>query len=53
MTQSEIDRYWSYTYLFDIVKNVCFVVALWIHKPRIRTNDIPFLDMDFNHTTNP
>jgi hypothetical protein len=51
MTQEEIDNYWYYTYLFDIVKNICIVIGFVIYKPKNRMDALPYLDMDLNHTT--
>ncbi len=52
MTQEELDDYWYYTYLFDIVKNICIVIGFIIYKPKNKMDSLPYLDMDLNHTTN-
>ncbi len=44
------DKYWVYTYLFDIIKNLLFVIAilLFVKQPKktsIKTT-IPYLDID-------
>ena len=54
MTQREIDTYWYYTYLFDIVKNCCFAVGFILYRqaPKAERPSMPFLDMDFKHSTN-
>jgi hypothetical protein len=52
MSKAEIDEYWYYTYLFDIVKNILIAIGLFVYKQKNRTEPLPFLDMDLNHSTN-
>lgn len=50
ISYSELDKYWVFTYVAEIIKNILIIVSLFIfssnyeQKPKMR-NDVPFLDM--------
>ena len=53
MSRAEFDRYWHYTYIAEILKNLLFVVALLKvsnikKKELIPQVGIPYLDIDMN-----
>jgi hypothetical protein len=49
MTPQQIDQFWFFTYLVEIVKNILFTVAIIIYcrKPVFKPKkvDIPYLDI--------
>ena len=49
VSKSEIEKYWYLTFIAETLKNILFVVALFMHKRKPTENttpkSIPFLDM--------
>lgn len=50
MTIAELQKYWYYSFLFDIVKNVLIAIGISVHRHKNRPDSIPYLDMDFSQT---
>ena len=52
MEPEQINKYWYFTFLADIIKNVCFSIAVIVYfknppieTPNHRTRSVPCLDM--------
>jgi hypothetical protein len=49
MDQSQVDQYYFLTYIGEIIKNVFFIVALFIFNRQKKTSkpqsSVPYLDM--------
>jgi hypothetical protein len=52
LTSAELDQYWSYSYLFDVIKNILMTVGLLIYKQKKGQKPMPYLDMDLKQTIN-
>ena len=52
MTAAELDEYWFYSYLFDIIKNILITVGLIIYKQKKGLKPMPYLDMDLKQPIN-
>jgi hypothetical protein len=52
MTSAELEQYWSYSYLFDVIKNILLTVGLLIYKQKEGLKAMPYLDMDLERTIN-
>jgi hypothetical protein len=50
LTKDEVARYWPYSYVFDMIKNLFFAIAIILfakqNKKRLTKISIPFLDID-------
>ncbi len=49
LTKAEKDKYWFYTYMFDIIKNLFFAIAILLFAKQPKTSvktTIPYLDID-------
>jgi hypothetical protein len=49
MTYLELDQYWFYSYIFDIIKNILITMGLLMYKQKQPVVS-PYLDMDINQT---
>ena len=52
MTSAELDKYWSYSYLFDIIKNILITIGVLIYKQKREIKPMPYLDMDLKQPAN-
>jgi hypothetical protein len=43
LSSAELDQYWSYSYLFDVIKNILITVGLLIYKQKkgLKADAIP------------
>lgn len=53
MEQEEIDRYWDYTYIAEILKNILFITAVFLYRFKTKNDaslgqksNLPYLDMN-------
>lgn len=51
MTSAELDQYWSYSYLFDVIKNMLITIGLLIYKQKKELKSVPYLDIDLEQQT--
>lgn len=52
LSSAELHQYWSYSYLFDVIKNILITVGLLIYKQKKGLKPMPYLDMDLKQTIN-
>jgi hypothetical protein len=52
MSTEELVKYWYYSFLFDIIKNILIAIGLSVHRQKNRADSVPYLDMDFGQTAN-
>jgi hypothetical protein len=49
LTKAELDKYWFYSYSFDIIKNILFVISISFFAKidkKVAKKKLPYLDID-------
>jgi hypothetical protein len=49
-TKEQFDKYWYYSYVFDDIKNILFVISMFLfareHRKKLLKKTEPYLDID-------